>query len=72
MASIERNHRKAEKEIQFPTKSYKNQARNHQKRKQNCREFNKHFTGVGTALGSKTSVVNKGVIEYLPQCFHRA
>ena len=72
MASNERNHRKTEKEIQFPTKSYKIQARNHHKRKQNRREFNKYFTDTGTALASMTSVVNKGVTEYLPWYFYGA
>ena len=31
-----RNHVKTEKEAQFSVKNYRNEARNHRKRKQNC------------------------------------
>ena len=36
MASNERNHVETNKEIQFSTKSYKNQVRERRKRKQSC------------------------------------
>ena len=35
----ERNHVKTEKAAQFSVKSYRNEARNHRKRKRNCEQI---------------------------------
>ena len=39
------------------------------KEREIAKEFNKYFTSVGNAPASRIPIVNKGVSEYLPQCF---
>ena len=63
MASNERNHRKTEKCMRFPTKSYENQARNNRKETKIAKKFNKYFTSVRTTLASKIPIVTKDVSE---------
>ena len=57
---------KQKKKSNSLSKAIKSKQEITKKRKQNRREFNKYFTDTGTALASMTSVVNKGVTEYLP------
>ena len=49
-------------------KSIKTKQRITEKESEIAKEFNKHFTIVGTAPASKIPIVTKGLSEYLPQC----
>ena len=63
MVSNERNHRKTEKEIKFPTKIYKTKQGITEKESKIEKEFKNFFTSVGTVLPSKIPIVTKDVSE---------
>ena len=62
MTSNERNNMETEKKSSPLPKAIKTQHGITEK------EFNKYFTGVGTALESRIPIVTKDLSEYLPQC----
>ena len=69
MASNERNNRETEKKSSSLPKAIKTKQGITENENEIAKEFNKYFTSVGTAPASRIPIVNKGVSEYLPQCF---